>query len=201
MRRIPQLHNFLEDSVSLYSQKSAIKTTEDTYSFADIKTMSDSMASYLQSIPIKRGDRVVVLLGNTIETIVSFWAILKAGAIVIPVGTELKPSKIEYILNDSEAAVLITNGTIASDNKIMLEKSLLKKIIISNKPEELSEDLYEDFQQTLSVHKSPPGPTGAISIDLAAIIYTSGSTGEPKGVMLSHSNMIAATNSLNTYLG
>ncbi|WP_200825136.1 class I adenylate-forming enzyme family protein [Aquimarina sp. AU119] len=195
------MQNFLEETAYLYPKKKAVAISGSTYTFSDINEQSNTLAAYLQSQQIERGDRVVVLLGNTIETIISFWAILKTGAIVIPVGTELKSNKIEYILNDSEASILITNEEIATQNKIVLTSSVLKKAIVLNKPDHFIESLFEDYNTILSQKHQELKSSNLISIDLAAILYTSGSTGEPKGVMLTHQNMIAATNSLNTYLG
>lgn len=198
---IPKLQNFLESSAIAYTEKIAVSFSGNNYTFLDIQQQSDILASYLQKQGIQRGDRIVLLLGNTIETVISFWAILKAGAIVIPVGTELKPNKIDYILKDSGAVVLITNDIIALLNKTLLLESTLNEILVVEKSDELSNPKFKDYQTILDNDYGPKQASKLISKDLAAIIYTSGSTGEPKGVMLSHENMIAATNSLNTYLG
>ncbi|AXT49414.1 acyl-CoA synthetase [Aquimarina sp. BL5] len=198
---IPKIQNFLEESVHLYPNGIAVVFGEERFTFSDINKKSDSLAAYFQNIGVKRGDRVVLQLGNTIETVISFWAVLKIGAIVIPVGTELKSSKIEYILNDSGAIVLITKDDIAVRNKELLDNSKLKKIIIPNKSLNLEEPIFVDFGLVSNKTEKELASSRTISVDLAAIIYTSGSTGEPKGVMLTHQNMIAATDSLNSYLG
>ncbi len=195
------MQNFLAETAHLYPNRIAVQTAGETYTYADIEQQSDKLAIYLQNLQVNRGDRVIVLLGNTIETIISFWAILKIGAIIIPVGTDLKPHKIAYILKDSGACIVITTSETALQNKKMFITSRLKKIIVPNKSQALSEVLFEDYQDTVKDHVQTLRTSGLISIDLAAIIYTSGSTGEPKGVMLSHQNMITATHSLNTYLG
>ncbi|WP_103864197.1 class I adenylate-forming enzyme family protein [Aquimarina sp. I32.4] len=197
----PLLQNFLTRNSQIYPDKIAVSMAKNTYTFKDLDVLSDKLANYLQSIQVQRGDRVVILLGNTIDTVISFWGILKAGAVVIPVGIELKSEKIKYILNDSGAVALITNHEIVSQNKVMLESSQLHKVILSGSKEIPSEQLYTNMDTILSQKKQEVIPVETISIDLSAIIYTSGSTGEPKGVMLTHQNMIAATNSLNGYLG
>ncbi len=196
---IPLLQNFLGNAVKSFADKPAVVMAGKEFSFKKIDSESTNMAAYLQHAGIKRGDRIVILLGNTIDTIISFWAILKCGAVVIPVGMELKPDKISYILQDSSAAALVTTGAIVQENYSMLEQSSLRKIVISENDTKFNGDIYESIEvalETNSVIKSVHN----ISVDLAAIIYTSGSTGEPKGVMLTHDNMIAATNSLNAYL-
>ncbi|WP_298512985.1 class I adenylate-forming enzyme family protein [uncultured Kordia sp.] len=198
---IPTLQNFLEASAHTYSHKTAVSFSGNSYTFLDIQKQSDILATYFQKQGVQRGDRIVLLLGNTIETVISFWAILKAGAIVIPVGTELKPSKIEYILDDSGATLLITTNKIALQNSTLLANSALTEILVVDKSEELIHEKFTSYQKVSIANHGQKQASRLISKDLAAIIYTSGSTGEPKGVMLSHENMIAATNSLNAYLG
>lgn len=195
------MHHLLEQSTSKYPNKTAVTFNKKKYTFEDIAVKANKLANYLQNIGVKRGDRVVILLGNTIETVISFWSILKAGAVVVPIGTELKPSKIEYILKDSGAQILITTNDILSKNFELLKAQNLNKIIIPQCLEEFQNDWIQNFETVLINSDTKIAPTGAISVDLSAIIYTSGSTGEPKGVMLTHQNMIAATHSLNTYLG
>ncbi len=195
------MQQLLTQSVSKYPDKIAVSFSNKNYSFKAIEQQSNRLATYFQTNGIQRGDRIVIILGNTIETIVSFWAILKIGAIVIPVGTEMKANKIDYILKDSGASVLITNEIIALKNKDMLQAQQLKKILIPNPSVLLTETWIDPFETALTRNSNTLTSSGSISIDLAAIIYTSGSTGEPKGVMHTHDSMLAATHSLNTYLG
>ncbi|WP_452598366.1 class I adenylate-forming enzyme family protein [Pontimicrobium sp. MEBiC01747] len=197
---ITQMQQLLEQSAGKYQDKTAISFSKKDYSFTAIEHESNNLACYFQTLGIQRGDRIVILLGNTIETIISFWAILKVGAIVIPVGTEMKTDKIDYILNDSRASILITNETIALENKAIFKAHRLKKVLISNLTKAQPEPWMEAFENALVTNSNTLIPSGVISIDLAAIIYTSGSTGEPKGVMHTHDSMLAATHSLNTYL-
>ena len=106
----PLMHSHLERMTSLYPSKDAVVYKKEHLKFSEINRKSEILAARFQSIGIKRGDRVIICLGNRTETVISFWAILKAGAVVIPVGKELKPEKLEYILNDSEASALITTA-------------------------------------------------------------------------------------------
>jgi len=198
---ITQMHHLLEQSASKYQNKTAITFNKTDYTFEAITSEVNAFANHLQNIGTKRGDRVVILLGNTIETVISFWAILKAGAVVVPLGIELKANKIEYILKDSGAQVLITNNDILSQNLKLLKAQNLTKVIVPQCDSAFQNDWVEKFESTIVKANNSIVSSPAISIDLAAIIYTSGSTGEPKGVMLTHQNMIAATHSLNTYLG
>ncbi len=197
------LHEFLSASAEGYPDKRAIVfgNTELTYSQLEEKTQS--LASYLKEINIRKGDRVAILLGNTIETAIAFWGTLKAGAVAIPMGAELKPEKIAYVLKDSGAKVLITRGEIIENARSIFQTDSLEKVLLTDDLVPSQSNLFESFSSVLE-------SSGAydknkfqrvLSVDLSAIIYTSGSTGEPKGVMLTHQNMVAAANSLNAYLG
>ncbi|CAM1368519.1 class I adenylate-forming enzyme family protein [Tenacibaculum xiamenense] len=198
---ITQLYQLLDNTTARFPDKIAVTYGDTKSTFKDIEEKSNQLAIYLQSIGVRRGDRIIILLGNTIETVISFWGILKAGAIVIPLSAELKPDKIDYIIDDSKAKVLFTNQIILEENLELFDSSSLEKVIVPKLPESLRSNFVEGFDNSISSSKSIFTPTGNLSVDLAAIIYTSGSTGEPKGVMLTHQNMIAATHSLNTYLG
>jgi len=197
---IKLLHHFIEKSAGVHADSIAVKMTNKSESFAGLNFKATALAAALQKNHLKKGDKVVLCLGNTIETIISFWAILKAGGVAIPIGADLTQEKIEYILNDSEAAYLITNTEKANllDSFFQTENKL-QNVIVLNKEKDvpLFLDFYTALNNNLNNLISSPQ---LIDLDLAAIIYTSGSTGEPKGVMLTHQNMVAATHSLNEYL-
>ena len=199
----PLMHSHLERMASLYPLKEAVIHKKERLSFSAVNKKSEALAAYFQATGIKRGDRIVICLGNRTETVIAFWAILKAGAVVIPVGKELKSEKLTYILNDSEASVLIT--TESKFNEISREEisvSVLKTLLVGTEHTYGKEDpFFITFEDALHKDQPPLQDSGVISLDLASIIYTSGSTGQPKGVMLTHQNMMAATYSLNTYLG
>ena len=194
------LQNFLLQSSTTKTFEPAVKFADKSYNYQILNQKSSALAAYLQKNGIQEGDRVVILFGNTLETIISFWAILKAGAVVVPVGLDLKPEKISYILKDSGATALFTNEDIAKKCDEILNQSKLKRILITAAGGYNNSDPRYTLFDTAVSSDHLPVPLKTISVDLAAIIYTSGSTGEPKGVMLTHQNMIAATNSLNTYL-
>ncbi|SEB49559.1 amino acid adenylation domain-containing protein [Tenacibaculum sp. MAR_2009_124] len=198
---ITQLYQLLDRSAANLPNKTAVTYGDTKFTFKDIEEKSNQLTAYLQSIGVKRGDRIIILFGNTIETVISFWSILKAGAIVIPLSAELKPDKIDYIINDSQAKVLFTNQIILEENLELLGNGSLEKVIVPKLPESLRSNFVEGFESAISNASKSFNPVGNLSVDLASIIYTSGSTGEPKGVMLTHQNMITATHSLNTYLG
>lgn len=198
------LYHFLQKTADQFPDKVAIKTNVQSLTFAQLDQQSDSVKNYLSLHDVQRGDRVAILLGNAAETAIAFWGILKAGAVAVPLGAELKADKIAYILNDCHAKMLFSKMEILEASNVDLKTSTpLEKVILTDTPDDV---VPEDFHESIAVVIETPALTEhlvpePLSVDLSAIIYTSGSTGEPKGVMLTHQNMVAATHSLNTYLG
>ena len=199
---INALYDFLTQTVDRYPKRTAVVVEERRVTYAEISQSSDALAGYLQAIGVKRGDRVVTCLGNTVESIISFWGIQKAGAVVSPIGVDLKQHKLLYILHDSGAKVLITTARHHSEQDDYEESfaNFPVEHILLTGDEQNQTSRFSSLNYVFA-HSQELQPRRTIDVDLAAIIYTSGSTGEPKGVMLTHRNMIAATESLNTYLG
>jgi amino acid adenylation domain-containing protein len=186
------LVDYLLNSVKLCPNKIAVIYNDQQLSFEELFYAAKNLSAYLQLAGIRRGDRVVVCLGNCLETIISFWAILMANAVVSIIDNKQSPEKITAILQNSTAAAVIVsenkkfefiNGYDSFKNLLLIEQAQLEKI----------------FQQGC-VDKNISIGSKHLDIDLASIIYTSGSTGEPKGIMLTHRNMLAASHSINTYL-
>jgi amino acid adenylation domain-containing protein len=170
------------------------------YTFLDIHTLSDRLAAGLQRLGVHRGDRVVACLGNRVESIVAFWAVLKAGGVVVNISVDVPPGTLSYILKDSEASILIATDKNLEElgGSINGFPFIKSTICVGGNVSDTSSSSYEDIVNQENVELSP---IRVIDQDLAAIIYTSGSTGDPKGVMMTHKNMLAALTSLNAYLG
>ena len=202
---IPLLHDYLIDSARKLPEKIALVCQQQRLSYAELDARSNALAHALARRGVERGDRVVVFADNTVETVVSFWATLKANAVIAIVNPLMKVDKLAYLLNDCRAVALITDGHITPIFADAAAKSPhLKTAIISGTVDESrTRDLpgvvaWGDALASES-REAPPARRN-IDIDLAAIVYTSGSTGDPKGVMLTHRNMLTAATSITTYL-
>jgi amino acid adenylation domain-containing protein len=202
---IPLLHDYLINSARRLPEKVALVCQEQRFSYAELDARSNALAHALVRRGVERGDRVVVFADNTVETVVSFWAALKANAVIVIVNPLTKADKLSYLLNDCRAVALITDGHITSVFADAAAKSAhLKTVIISGTlDQDRTRDLpgvtaWRDTQEA-GMRATPPARR-CIDIDLAAIIYTSGSTGDPKGVMLTHRNMLTAATSITAYL-
>jgi amino acid adenylation domain-containing protein len=186
---VPQLQDYLEHSARLYPDKVALVCQKQRLTYAELDQRANALAHLLVDKGVQRGDRVIVYGDNTVETVVSFWAVLKANAVVSIINPLTKADKVAYYLNDCRATVMITDQHLKANWEEPARHSKhLKAVLVS------PDDLFR-------MKRDAPPPRRNIDIDLASIIYTSGSTGDPKGVMLTHRNMLTAGTSISTYLG
>ena len=91
------LHNSLLEITTSYREKTAVIFDGINYSYDWMNNASNNMAAYLQNSDFKRGDRGIICLGNSVEAIVSFWAIIKAGGVVSNIGFEINLMYLFYL--------------------------------------------------------------------------------------------------------
>ena len=196
------LHHFLEASARRLPDKTALVCDGQRYSYVQINQMATELAAFLQHRGVQRGERVAIFMDNSIETVVSIYATLKAGAVFMPVNPLTKQDKLAYLLNDSRASVLLTHAALhATFSSALVQNRSVHTCVVSGELRSTHTD--ERLLPYASVDSAAGelATPGSIDQDLAAIIYTSGSTGDPKGVMLTHLNMVTAANSVSSYLG
>jgi amino acid adenylation domain-containing protein len=201
----PLLHDVLLDSARRLPDKVALVCKNQRLSYSEIDARSNALAHALCARRVQRGDRVVIFADNTVETVVAFWAVLKASAVASVVNPLTKADKLAYLLNDCRASALVTDGHLTPTFAAAASRSAhLHTVVVSgslDRPRLEPLPGVVSFDDALaSGSREAPPPRRSLDIDLAAIIYTSGSTGDPKGVMLTHRNMLTAATSITTYL-
>lgn len=192
MTNSDSLIDVFNQTAAKYSASAAVVEGDTTLTFADIKLASDRVAVGLKHKGISKGNRVALYCINSANFAIAYIAIIKVGAIVVPINLLQKPSEISYILNNSNVSGLLHHEVFQTQvDEIMraIEQPLFKLCINDN--EEWSE--WHDLQQRTGVLE--PIEIDAHN-DLAAILYTSGTTGKPKGAMLTHRNLVTNTASV-----
>ena len=205
----PLVQDYLRATAARLPDKVALVCQKRRVTFREMDDASDRLAGYLASKGVVRGDRVLVFGDNTVETAIAFWAVLKCDAIVSIVSPLTRAEKLRFLLQDCRARALVTDSQLADvfeaavNTQTAFSTPHLTVTVVSHvtDPDRLYRvpggTTWEDAQAA----NQPPPPRRNIDVDLASITYTSGTTGEPKGVMMTHQAMMAATTSICAYLG
>jgi len=194
-------HHLLRDAARKFPTNPAISFGAETMAYTDLWKGVLGLAAELGDMDLGRDDRVAVYLEKRPETVTTLFGISAAGGVFVPINPLLRPHQVAFILVDSGASILVTSA----DRLALLAPSLgtapnLKHVIVTD-----AGDL--PVLPGIEVHAwtGRPAPDGfrphePLDVDLAAILYTSGSTGQPKGVVLSHRNLLVGAESVSHYL-
>lgn len=169
------LINLFEFSVESYPNKTAIFHNDQSITYHELNCQANAIAANLKQLEVNENSIVTILLERSINLIAAMLGVLKSGAAYTVIDPDYPISRIEYILNDTNSELLLTNETVKYEEKY-------KNLITSRTSEQIYiSDLLIDSN---SYSKNPliqsTGDT------LACVIYTSGSTGKPKGALLPH---------------
>ena len=203
-----QVEQFLENSATRHPTKVALISGSERLTYRQIDDEANRLAHALIAAGVKRGDRVVTFLPNSVEAVLSIFATLKAGAVFVVLNPTTKPDKLTYILNNCRASAMVTwGGKLFSDPTSWIETPHLHSVFMLRANEAQAAAVRSAGKKLIRLEEvrqgtkevQPPAKK-CIDIDLAALIYTSGSTGRPKGVMVTHLNIVSAATSITTYL-
>ncbi len=197
------IHELLLCSAEKTPHQEALAYQGAHLDYRDLATRITDCASGLLHLGLGRSERVAIYLEKRLETVVAIFGATAAGGVFVPVNPLLKPDQVTYILRDCNVRVLVT-----STERLKLLAPVLPQchdlhtVIVVGTPDKpgvipgLTTVSWEDAlsgNNNASLHR-------VIDSDMAAILYTSGSTGMPKGVVLSHRNMVAGAKSVAQYL-
>jgi long-chain acyl-CoA synthetase len=172
---------------------------ERRFTYAEFNGVVDATARLLASHGIEKGDVVSLLMPNSAEYIMAYFACWKLGALAGPVNSLLKEQETAYVINNSEAkAILIHSEFQERIESIRATLPHLRSIINFDDVAEATHELNEENE------KEGGREIRAPSIgkdDDAIVIYTSGTTGKPKGCLLTHGNVIANARQISQWLG
>jgi fatty-acyl-CoA synthase len=188
----------LTKALKLFPQKQAVVCGEKHWTYQEFCNRTNRLSHGLKGFGIRKDDRVAVLHPNCHIFLEAYYAIPQIGAISVPINYRLSPREVAFILQDSEAKILIADSMFKDQvDTIREEIRGVERILWTGEPRELGDSTglnYEEVLQKADFNALPePSSNGE---DIAQIYYTSGTTGRPKGVMLSHKNV--TTHALGT---
>ncbi len=192
------LAQYIETAVKKFKTAPYINFYDKVYTYADLENKIHSLANALKAQGFKKGDFIHVWVQNSPETLIAYYAIIQIGAVAGPINGWWKGPEVQYLLNDSQGTGLIVEDQyLPIYDEIKANCPYLQKVIEvgdSPRPEHIAFTDLMAQDDTRKV-KCDAGPE-----DTAFIFYTSGTTGNPKGVLLSHKNVVADAQGINRAL-
>ncbi|WP_267867996.1 AMP-binding protein [Rossellomorea vietnamensis] len=219
------LQSYLTEAASLYGDKAAIHFMGKEVGYKELYESALKFAGYLKTLGINKGDRVAIMLPNTPQSVIAYYGILYAGGVVVQTNPLYMEREIEYQMKDSGAKVILTLDILYPRvSKVMKNTDLEHIIVTAIKdylpfPKNLIYPFIQKKQYGIVVKVDHRGQNHlfteimktavaeAISQeefdfenDLALLQYTGGTTGFPKGVMLTHKNLVANASMCDAWL-
>jgi long-chain acyl-CoA synthetase len=168
-------------------------------SFDELQDDALRFARLLQDEGLQPGDRVALYLDNTAQCAAAIFGTLLAGGVFLVVNPQTKAEKLRFILDDSGARFLITEGHSASVAGEAVAHSGPVRVLSARAAAD--DERFPSLEQAMAAAEPSPATPATTPSDLAVLVYTSGTTGEPKGVMLSHESLVFVVGSIAEYLG
>ncbi len=194
--------------------------TELTYK--ELDEASDALATALIHMGIQKGDRVAVVMPNMVAFVISYWAVMKAGAVITAMNPTYPPEKMRHLLQDSDTRIVLTISLAYDTIKQAQSETMVEKVIVANIKEyypglakllftwtrEKQDGHYvaqladgdEWFQDVLNRHRGKKPAVEVKGDDIALFQYTGGTTGVPKAAVSKHSAMVANALQCEHYL-
>ncbi|MBE9542672.1 MAG: acyl--CoA ligase, partial [Proteobacteria bacterium] len=176
----------LGETAQRFPHKTAVIFKDEKISFSDLDLMATRLANKLQGLDIKKGDRVAIVLPNSSQWVVAYFAMMKLGAISAPLDFRFKEEELFPILKDARVKAIVTTSLYESHDVFSKVESI-KGIIMTG--EEITDGMlsYEEVMKDESL-------SALVNVDVkeeeeAVYLYTSGTTGKPKGVVLTFANL------------
>lgn len=190
------VYKALDDAAENFPGQVAILFQERKIRYRELKEIVDKLASALVAMDVKRGDRVCIFMPNCPEFIISDWAIMRIGAVVVPTSTLRTEDGLIHEISSSQSRVVICRQEHLDRVLAVKDRCTIEHIIVTStqgfdvEPIEghLPEGVFE-FRQLLDAYIPLPEPVAIDpKEDLCELAFTGGATGVPKGVMITHFN-------------
>lgn len=192
MNTLKTLDQLIVRSAQQYPDRTAVEETEGrAVTYRELNALSDQLRDRLVQLGVCPGDRVGIYLRKSVDTVVSIFGILKAGAAYVPVDPGAPAARCAYIFSDCTVKVILIEKRLVENLSAELENLNHHPTLIVLDGTGGGNYLKSALDQENAAGSASPAALEISQDDLAYILYTSGSTGKPKGVMLSHRNALS----------
>ena len=181
------------------ARKVAVVVEGEAHTYGELLDSASRLAAAQRDRGVVRGDRVAIYMDNSWPCVVSICATMLAGGVFLLINPQTKADKLGFILDDSGARLLLTDGHLEKEFLPLLAHATHLAGVISSGSVPAGHGIIS-FDDAIRDSIPLTHPAATIPLDLAALIYTSGSTGQPKGVMQTHQSMVFTAGSLIEYL-
>lgn len=189
------LFDFLKNSAEKYQDKTALVCEEKRITYFQLKNRAEKLASSLYELGIRKGMKAGILLYNSVEYIEIIFALMKLGAVGVPLNVRLTKTEIKELAGHSDVSILFFERELAE--KTPFDLSFIKHFVVINSDSCNKNISYESLFETAEGYDVSEI---VIEEDESFIIYTAGTTANPKGVVLTHGNQIANTHNYSKAL-
>jgi long-chain acyl-CoA synthetase len=183
------LATILAEAARRYPDRVAVVDAGNRVTYRDLWAQSRGYAAGLGALGVGPGDTVAVLLPNVLDFPRVYYAVLAAGATVVPIHLLLTPDEIAYVLRDSGAGVLISHSSQLANAAAAAHLADVRLVSVGPLPVGLADGPTRLEDATAAVEPLPTYVTRQAE-DVAVVFYTSGTTGQPKGALLTHLNLV-----------
>ncbi|MDI6780751.1 MAG: AMP-binding protein [bacterium] len=178
------VYSFLDNSAKNHPDNIAVVYRGQRVDYTTLLGLVNRLSNVLSKYGLKKGDRVILLLDNSIDYVMSYFAILKVGGVVVALNTDTTDRDVRYVFDSCQPKGVITNKLCCQ--YLPDDEGVVFKIILDE-----TRIIVEEEVSMVEVDEKE---------DIAQIIYTSGTVGKPKGVMLTHLNLRSNAESIVEYL-
>lgn len=189
------VYQTLRDSADEYPGKLALWEEGRELSFSGLLNRVDHLAASFRDIGIRKGDRVALLMTNSIDFCLAFYANAKLGAVSLPVSSKFKSSELQFPLSDSEAEVLICDAKWWPNVAPIINSLKIRTVIFTDEVQDTGKNGINKYRIGDLIRAGetlPKSESDAEPVDTVLVMYTSGTTGRPKGAIISHYNLLHA---------
>ncbi|PYP89444.1 MAG: hypothetical protein DMG65_13405 [Candidatus Angelobacter sp. Gp1-AA117] len=194
-------YNCFLQSAEKYPENIAIELQHssgpvESYTYAELRRMGESVGQWLRSSGMSNGVRCAIMATNGPLWVASYLGIMSAGAVSVPLDTAFTAAQVNKLLRDSGSTLIFTDSRHLPVVEKAVEQTLVRIVMLEGS----GEGCYSNLLGMFAAGSSEFRPARLYDDDLAVLMYTSGTTSDPKGVMLTHKNLLAEADGVFSFI-